>query len=250
MPRASLASPPSPVHTRRAIANCGLLAAEDKASLLVVILDTNPFAWSALHDQLPLKTALSHILLFLNAHLSFSHANQVAVIASHTKTASFLYPNPAAAARASASATTDPYRDANKYRLFGQIEDTVQASLRELLAGTDETTLHGTSETMMAGALSMALAYIHRAVGAGDKPDAPTSMTARILVVSVSGDLATQYVAVMNSIFAAQRNRVPVDICKIAGDTVFLQQASDSTGGIYMQLKHPEALLQSLLVRF
>lgn len=222
----------------------------------MVVLDTNPFAWAALHDTLPLHTALSHILLFLNAHLSFSHANQVAVIASHTKSASFLYPDPTPAATAAAAAAPiDPYRDANKYRLFAQIEDTVQASLRRLLDGTRPETLHGTSETMMAGALSMALSYIHRAVSnatpaGADKPgvDAPSSMTARILVVSVSGDLATQYVAVMNAIFAAQRNRVPVDICKIAGDTVFLQQASDSTGGIYMHLKHPEALLQYLLV--
>lgn len=73
-------------------------------------------------------------------------------------------------------------------------------------------------------------------------------MTARILVISVSGDLANQYVSVMNSIFAAQRMRCAVDICKIAGDTVFLQQASDATGGVYMQLEHPEALLQYLLV--
>lgn len=74
-------------------------------------------------------------------------------------------------------------------------------------------------------------------------------MTARILVVSVSGDLANQYVSVMNSIFAAQRQRVPIDICKISGDTVFLQQASDSTGGIYMLLEQPGSLLQYLLVR-
>jgi len=117
---------------------------------------------------------------------------------------------------------------------------------------------------MMSGALSLALSYIHRsttdlspttgatttasAPRAGDVGSAGPSMTARILVVSVSGDLANQYVAVMNNIFAAQRLRVPIDICKIAGDTVFLQQASDSTGGIYMQLQHPRSLLQYLLV--
>jgi len=240
---------------------------EDKPSLLVVILDTNPFAWSTLHDELPLQTALSHILLLLNAHLSFSYGNQVAAIASHTKTASFLYPvppSPATAPVSSASSAADPLRDANKYRLFAQIEDTVQTSLRSLLSTTAAATIEGTSETMMSGALSLALSYIHRtttdlspttgatttasAPRAGDIGSAGPLMTARILVVSVSGDLANQYVAVMNSIFAAQRLRVPIDICKIAGDTVFLQQASDSTGGIYMQLQHPRALLQYLMV--
>lgn len=80
--------------------------------------------------------------------------------------------------------------------------------------------------------------------------NANAEMTGRILVVSVSGDLGSQYVSVMNAIFAAQRSRVPIDIAKIAGDTVFLQQASDSTGGIYMELQHPESLLQYLMVSF
>jgi transcription initiation factor TFIIH subunit 3 len=76
---------------------------------------------------------------------------------------------------------------------------------------------------MMAGALSLALAYINRVfqnnksvderkdggvelgrMGELGKGEAVT-MTARILVVSVSGDLATQYVAIMNTIFGAQR---------------------------------------------
>jgi transcription initiation factor TFIIH subunit 3 len=235
---------------------------EDKPSLLVVVLDTNPFAWQSLQSELPLQTALSHILLFLNAHLSFSHANQVAVIASHTKTATFLYPDP------TAEPANPPNRDANKYRLFASIEHQVQASFQHLLSSTAPESLAETNETTMAGALSLALAYINRVcnagnlsdnsgggdgAGGGERPgEARTdtaSMTARILVVSVSGDLANQYVSVMNSIFAAQRQHVPIDICKIAGDTVFLQQASDSTNGIYMHVQHPSALLQYLLVR-
>ena len=37
-------------------------------------------------------------------------------------------------------------------------------------------------------------------------------LTSRILIVSVSGDLANQYIPVMNSIFAAQRKKIPIDI--------------------------------------
>lgn len=220
-----------------------------------MILDTNPFAWAELQAELSLQTALAHLLLFLNAHLSFSHANQVAVIASHTKEATFLFPSTTPTARPPSQ------NDANKYRLFAQIEDQVQASLQRLFERTDPDSLAGTNETMMAGALSLALTYIHRVVNAdtldlgstlprpGEVPrQEVSSMTARILVVSVSGDLANQYVSVMNSIFAAQRQRVPIDICKISGDTVFLQQASDSTGGIYMLLEQPGSLLQYLLV--
>lgn len=82
--------------------------------------------------------------------------------------------------------------------------------------------LAGTNETMMAGALSLALAYINRlclasedsvsggSAGGGRMANGVRdtdvmSMNARILVLSVSGDLSTQYVSMMNSIFAAQR---------------------------------------------
>lgn len=44
--------------------------------------------------------------------------------------------------------------------------------------------------------------------------------------------------------------RIPIDILKLAGDTVFLQQASDTTRGIYMHLKNPQGLLQYLMIAF
>ncbi|PWW73316.1 transcription factor Tfb4 [Tuber magnatum] len=236
-------------------------AIDEKPSLLVLILDTNPYAWSTLSATLPLERALASILIFLNAHLAFSHANRVAVIASHTKSARFLYPTTTTTttttAAAAASGSEDPLRDANKYRQFRIIEDQVQASFAELMNQTTAGELVDAKETMMAGALGLALGYVNRLVrvddggvlGAGAAGEV-TSMNARILVISVSGDLAEQYVPVMNSIFAAQRKKIPIDICKVAGETVFLQQASDTTRGIYMQLEHPENLLQYLMMCF
>jgi transcription initiation factor TFIIH subunit 3 len=83
-----------------------------------------------------------------------------------------------------------------------------------------------------------------------DTNETPTGLQSRILVVSVSGDLAHQYIPIMNTTFAAQRLRIPIDILKLAGDTVFLQQASDATKGIYMQLRSPRGLLQYLMMAF
>ncbi|KAF8469185.1 TFIIH subunit Tfb4/p34 [Kalaharituber pfeilii] len=308
------------------------IEAEVLPSLLTVIIDTNPYAWDSLSATLPLAQALANILLFINAHLAFSSANKVAVIASHTKTARMLYPPPphpvAAGAGGAAQGTKtlvdrltataggtggvtsnggstasstpghgtspagtgdsahhppptsvpppDPERDANKYRQFRIVEDHVTAALRALLAETTEESLAGTNMTMMAGALSLALTYIHKlcmpieettlagrlqagggvaaaaaaAAGAEKKDDIEMTMNARILVISVSGDLASQYIPIMNCIFAAQRKKIPVDICKIAGDTVFLQQASDATNGIYMHLKDAQGLLQYLMMGF
>lgn len=60
-------------------------------------------------------------------------------------------------------------------------------------------------------------------------------MVGRILVVSVSSaDLSSQYIALMNGVFAAQRLNVPIDILRLGPRTAFLQQASDATGGVFM----------------
>lgn len=47
----------------------------------------------------------------------------------------------------------------------------------------------------------------------------------------------------MNLIFAAQHSRIPIDVLKLAGDTVLLQQASYTTSGIFLS---PVALPASL----
>ena len=244
---------------------------------MAIILDTNPRAWSALSDILPLSRAIANILVFINAHLAFNYANKVAVIASHSQTAQWLYPAPStrghdgAAVRShagntngedvertdgtprtetqhptkqstmgkgtSVNGTTDsplPNQesgitadDANKYRPFRLIEDEVMRNLRALIDHTSESTVAHTNSSMMAGALTLALAYINKqtllqadessgilnsasaavtSASAGtDTKDDGSGLQSRILVISVSSDLAFQYIPVMNCIFAAQR---------------------------------------------
>lgn len=253
-------------------------------SLLTIILDTNPHAWAHLSDTLPLSKAIANLLVFINAHLAINSANQVAVLASHTQQATWLYPTPHApkAKRRHAQngnkerngdvygdvdmSDTPSMDDANKYRPFRNVETELLANLRALMSHTSESDLKSSTTTLVAGALTTALAYIAKAnlksapqVGdaqmtdlatAADPPATRSSLTSRILVLSVSGDLASQYIPVMNAIFAAQRQRIAIDILKLAGDTIFLQQACDATGGIYMKPSAPEGLLQYLMMAF
>ncbi|OAL37662.1 hypothetical protein AYO20_03169 [Fonsecaea nubica] len=69
-------------------------SAEQSPSLLTVILDTNPAAWSLLSSTLPLSSAVANLLVFINAHLAANYTNKVAVIASHCDKATWLYPAP------------------------------------------------------------------------------------------------------------------------------------------------------------
>jgi transcription initiation factor TFIIH subunit 3 len=235
-------------------------------SLLVIVLDTNPHAWALLAPTLPLSKAIANILVFINAHLAVNNANQVAVVASHSHRAVWLYPRPPSSSEdvEMIDGISPQLHNANKYRPFALIEDSLLSSLRELISTTTETDISTTTTTQMAGALTLALAYINKATinysgistdtkaapNSADTNEPVTGLQSRILVVSVSGDLAHQYIPIMNTTFAAQRLRIPIDILKLAGDTVFLQQASDATKGIYMQLRSPQGLLQYLMMAF
>lgn len=164
----------------------------------------------------------------------------------------------------------------NMYRPFRLVEEQVTANVRELLASTDVSDVTASS-TMIAGALTLALSHINRRTmtwaethgntdvdTAGAPAGSATTATAvsggdvslglrsRILIVSVSSstDSAHQYIPIMNGIFACQRLQIPIDVCKLSGDAVFLQQASDATRGVYMSLTEPRGLLQYLMMAF
>lgn len=172
----------------------------------------------------------------------------------------------------------------NKYRPFREVEEQVTRHLHELMDSTSKEDIRSTTSTLMAGALTLALSHINRraiawaeaqggnpdleaatAATAGDVPPAPgrggrggggadetEGLQSRILIISVSSstDSANQYIPIMNAIFACQRLHIPIDVCKVSGDAVFLQQASDATHGVYMALKEPRGLLQYLMMAF
>ncbi|KAF2267051.1 transcription factor Tfb4 [Lojkania enalia] len=248
-------------------------------SLLAIVLDTNPHAWAHLSSTLPLSSAVSALLVFINAHLASGNANAIAVIASHTHRAAFLYPTPSSqTSKSNANGDVETnggekgnaaLENPNKYRPFAIVEQEILNNLNSLLTETHELHLTSTPTTLVGGALSLALSYIAKSTLLASPVDTLVSenplsaladsetmhaqrvpLTSRILIVSVSGDLANQYIPVMNSIFAAQRKRIPIDILKLAGDTVLLQQASDATGGVYVKPERPEGLLQYLMMAF
>ncbi|KAI9928310.1 hypothetical protein ASPWEDRAFT_108298 [Aspergillus wentii DTO 134E9] len=261
-------------------------SANDPApSLLTVVIDTNPHAWTLLEDSLPLSKAIANILVFINAHLACNYANEVAVVASHSQKATWLYP---CEQHPGSKSSTDQDGDVamngpdhspaqvNKYRPFRIVEEQVTRNLRHLMESTAASDIQATTSTMMAGALTLALSHINRrtiawaeahgadtAAGATATGVAPSGsrsaaengnegLQSRILIVSVSSstDSAHQYIPIMNGIFACQRLHIPIDVCKLSGDAVFLQQASDATRGIYMSLTEPRGLLQYLMMAF
>ncbi|KAL8949467.1 MAG: hypothetical protein Q9222_004433 [Ikaeria aurantiellina] len=244
---------------------------EPPPSLLTIILDTNPSAWSLLSPTLPFSTFLSHLLVFINAHLACNNSNQICVIAAHPHRAEFLYPSPSQSSahaengekESTSTATKDISEAANHYRPFHLLQLTLIQSLTSLLTSTPPSSLQSTPSVALSGALTLALTYTQRhllssstsnpsitTTTATDPTSSNQNLTPRILILSLSGDLSAQYIPLTNTIFACQRLSIPIDVAKLAGDAVFLEQASDATRGTYLHIEHPRGLLQYLMMCF
>ncbi|KAI0062864.1 transcription factor Tfb4 [Artomyces pyxidatus] len=224
----------------------------DKASHLSLILDISPSQWhlsASPSNAFPLsfKTFLSHVLTFLNSHIAAMHENSLAVFGALPGKSVMLYSSTDTAEGADVVAA-----DPNAYRPFKLVDSLVMRNIQrelELLGDPEEE-----APIALVGALTKALCYINRIThiptGAATE-DPAVLIDPRILILSVSPDLSSSYIPVMNSIFSAQKYKITIDVCKVFGaDTVFLQQAAHLTGGSYIYLERRDALLQYLIMSF
>lgn len=243
---------------------------EDTPSLLSIIIDTNPRAWAALGDTLPLSRAIANILVFVNAHIAFSNSNQVALIASHVNRAVWLYPSPSKSGGSSskhvsgdidmedAPAANPPPSSASKYPQFAQIEATVLSSIRQLVNDTTNEDLE-TTTTQLSGALTLALCHFNKAAQSlsasastltdpsKTNPNTSSPLKGRIVVISVSDSEPVQYIPTMNAVFAAAHSQVAIDTLSLSGDPTFLQQACYNTGGTFLSAPNPQGILTYLM---
>jgi transcription initiation factor TFIIH subunit 3 len=261
----------------------GVYNTEEIPSLLTIVIDTNPRAWAALAGVLPISRAVANILVFINSHLAFNNANQVAVIAAHTNRAVWLYPTPPnpptrtsddiemADATSNSAKPKPPTNSANKFPQFAAIESSLLNSLRSLVESTDPSDLSSPT-TLISGALTLALAHINKTAlslapsKAAFETSTPLSgstarvivpqlsgaiagLHARILVLSVSDSAPEQYIPTMNAVFAASHAGIPVDTLALRGESAsFLQQAAFITRGAFVRaVDNPQGLLMFLM---
>ncbi|XP_050305782.1 general transcription factor IIH subunit 3 [Anthonomus grandis grandis] len=205
----------------------------DESSTVIIILDTNP-AQNYLRDKPnQLTNVVDSLIAFGNCHLMQKAQNKLAIMACHSKSSQFLYPGP--------RKPLDVRQIDGQYEVFLQVEKTVKQNLALLL--TTEPTIFS-SESLLAGAIAMALCYIAR-----QERNKPTGVktNSRILVITGSGDSASQYMNYMNVFFTAQKQNVVIDVCAFDHNLSLLRQACDVTGGLYLKVPQISALLQFLL---
>ncbi|KAF9454037.1 Tfb4-domain-containing protein [Macrolepiota fuliginosa MF-IS2] len=224
----------------------------DASSHLSVVLDLPPAQWhrSAHHTQpLDLPSFLSHVLVFLNAHIANCAENSLAVFGAFPGNSLMLY----------SSADPVPEHlpiDPDSYPPFVHLDHAISRRIHAHLDALDSDT--SAQPSALVAAITKALCYVNRLSTTNAAKPAGTAERdlsilpdPRLLVLSVSPDLATSYIPIMNSVFSAQKLKVTIDVCQVFGpDTVFLQQAAHLTGGSYIHLERRDALLQYLIMAF
>ncbi|KAJ7747340.1 transcription factor Tfb4 [Mycena metata] len=246
---------------------------DSNGSHLSVVLDLSPKYWELSARDPPentypltLATFLSQLLAFLNAHIACRHENTLAVFGAFPGKSVMLYSSSDPLPDAQAAST-----NANSYPPFHAVDSAVvQRIMTELDLLEDQNLRAERAEldllekredeapSAIVGAIAKALCYVNRITlppSSNSKAQAngfhPGVLPdPRILILSVSPDLSTSYIPIMNSIFSAQKLKATIDVCQIYGpNTVFLQQAAHLTGGSYIFLERRDALLQYLIAR-
>ncbi|CAA2967937.1 RNA polymerase II transcription factor B subunit 4 [Olea europaea subsp. europaea] len=203
----------------------------DDVSLLMVLIDTNPFFWNSINSTLSFSKFLSNVLPFLNSILLLNQLNQVVLIATGYNSCDYIF-----------------YSSASQNH--NQRAESLLQKLEEFVAKDEslcrEDSVDGPGFSLLSGSLSMALCYIQKVFRSG-----PLHPRPRILCLHGSPDGPGQYVAIMNAIFSAQRLMVPVDSCILgAQHSAFLQQASYITGGVHLKPQQLDGLFQYLSTVF
>lgn len=124
----------------------------EDTSLLVIVLDTNP-GQKILRDNPHILTqCVDSVIAFANTHLMQKSQNKLAVMACHSKISEFIYPG--------TSKQLDVRQIDGQYEVFTLVEKTVKQNLAKIL--TTETPSTIITESLLAGAIAMALCYIAR----------------------------------------------------------------------------------------
>ncbi|RLM78359.1 general transcription factor IIH subunit 3 isoform X1 [Panicum miliaceum] len=208
----------------------------DDVSLVVVVVDTNPFFWAA--AALPFADFFANLVHFVNSLLLLNHLNRVVVIAAGVSSCAYIFDSSDASPSGGVGVTATFDKASRK------VEEFIAQDARATAGNSSVASANAAS--LLSGALSLTLCYIQRIFRSGTRHPQP-----RILCLQGSPDGPEQYVAVMNSIFSAQRSMVPIDSCIVGTqDSAFLQQASYITGGVYLKPQELNGLFQYLAAVF
>ena len=261
----------SVIHMLESVSDFRVRAADDPASLLVVIFDTSVQSWLGMCEKdnssvddavIALQGVTEQLLVFLKAFILLHDSNKVCFIVSDSLSARILYPvlkEPNHSISAEDVVKEDIALTPNSKNLSTNFVIDHEQEALELHDGVvngvktsiEEQEASGSSfaTSRLSAAMSIALCTINRASRTNVKNshsqnqaleaqnESKDEVNGRILAVLAGKDAPNQYVPMMNCIFSAQRVGVPIDTCNLSldSDSTYFQQAAHLTNGIYIK---------------
>ncbi len=194
--------------------------------------------------------------MFLNAFLTLHRGNKLAVIGINPKISKLIYLSPTGPTKTNIL-PNNPNNGEKKQNdtaqqqqqtefSFTAMNEKIVSSIKEITATFSTTNKKCGNGSLLAGALSHALCILNKVL-IKDLPH----IQPRVLCIYASNDISSQYIPIMNCIFSAQKRNILIDSCVLTNDdSLFLQQSSYLTGGIYSKPQHIKGLAQHLLMTF
>ena len=207
----------------------GASGEDDLPSALIIILDMSPGGWerSVQAGGPSAVDAVESLLTFVRSFFLLNGGNSVIVIATHPRGSEYLYQSPVHAgpsAQVAGALEMDSF-DQSLHAAIVALAQRLKAEPADAAGGGGDGAPH------LSAALAMAACASHR-MGS----DVVRRTLPRVLVLSATTDLPSQYIPVMNCIFSFQKAEVLVDSLVVApGDCALLQQAADITDGVYLR---------------
>ena len=201
---------------------------DDLPSALIVIFDMTRDGWarSVQAGGPSAVDAAESLLTFVRAFFLLHAGNSVIVIATHPCGSEYLYQSPV-------HVSSTEVVGALEMDSFDETLHTAIVSLAQRLQNEADSTGSESNPQVpkFSSAFAMAACVANRMVADKFRQTLP-----RVLVLSATRDLPSQYIPVMNCIFSFQKAEVLVDSFVVAhGDCALLQQAADITSGVYLR---------------
>ncbi|XP_034251119.1 general transcription factor IIH subunit 3 [Thrips palmi] len=223
------------------------MADEVETSLLVIVVDLHT-RQRYLRDQPSLLMhVLDSVITLANMHLMLKTKNKVAIVGCNASNSEFLFcdadaiqPQPGQSGQSTAVRQSD-----GQYEIFAHLETTVKQNIKDFMQDEQSTFFEDKDcESLIAGALTLALCYINRI---NKEKSAGENLNSRLLILTGCAGGASQHMAYMNVFFTAQKQNIVMDVCSLEYELGLLQQGCDITGGLFLKIPQLQGLLQYLL---
>lgn len=215
---------------------------------MVIVVDLHTRQRYLRQQPSQLVHVLDSIMTLANMHLMLKTKNKVAIVACNAARSDFIYcdsdaiqPQPIQGQ----SGNTVQKQSDGQYEVFAHLETMVKQNTRKFTLDEKSTFFDDRDgESLIAGALTLAMCYINRI-----NREKPTGekLNSRLLIVTGCAGGASQHMAYMNVFFTAQKQNIVLDVCSLDYELGLLQQGCDITGGLFLKIPQLQGLLQYLL---